>query len=383
MGRRMQLVAILLGASCWLAGCPRSTGGQVPECVPECTDKECGSDGCQGQCGQCEDGWDCCGGTCCLVGPPVDTREEPEPWWEILVPDGSVEDVCNSIFEQYHSLLAQAGTCETPLDCSHPVENRLACTCPTYVSDPTVEPGLAELTALHDENNCLEGVACGACPWLEVPTCKALLCSADTPLCVDVPAIYQEMAALARGCESDAECTGAIPLSLDCTCEVPANGKAWVGYFDILLEYWTTSECGMPAPCDCDDTGVVGCVDGQCGYKPAAGEGSKVCEMGEDCTPVSGCACGCWSEPPPEQGGEGGQECPCAAPESCVCHFGQCKSPHPGSQACQNDDDCFPMGGCDCGCWSQAPVNETTDIDCDCEAPASCSCKEGVCEGGW
>lgn len=325
MSREFRAIVLLAVASCWLAGCPTSTGGYISDCTPKCQGKVCGDDGCGGQCGVCGEGEDCNSGLCTPVGPPVDVIPEVESWWEVRVPDGTPEQVCDSLFDQYHSLLQQAGACDTSLDCSHLVENRLACTCAHYVSDPSVELGLAEVSGLYDSHHCLEGTACGACPWLEMPACPDGSCAATTPVCSELKVLYQGLAKMARACDADSLCTGMMPMSLECTCDVPANGSVWTGYFDIALEYWTTSECGQPEPCECDDTGKVGCVNGQCGYEPAVTEGSTDCDT---------------------------------------------------------DDDCFPLGGCDCGCWSQAPINESSDVECACEAPASCLCIDEQCQGG-
>ena len=44
------------------------------ECEPSCTDKDCGSDGCGGSCGACEDGLSCMSGTCALCEPACDGK---------------------------------------------------------------------------------------------------------------------------------------------------------------------------------------------------------------------------------------------------------------------------------------------------------------------
>jgi len=44
-----------------------------PECIPDCTDKECGDDGCGGSCGECDEG--CCG---CMMGQCMDMDGDGE-----------------------------------------------------------------------------------------------------------------------------------------------------------------------------------------------------------------------------------------------------------------------------------------------------------------
>lgn len=159
--------------------------------------------------------------------------ETYSPKFDIFIPeDVSKGNICASLWDQYATLVANASSCSTTADCFHALQNRMPCTCETYVSDPSIE-GLAGAltTAFDDEYDCMVGVACGACPPQEFPLCQ------------------------------DGTCT-AINES----------------------------------------------------------QGSKTCENPDDCIPVSGCACGCWSHPPADPG----PECPCAAPSSCDCVDGVC-----------------------------------------------------------
>jgi len=297
---------------------------------------------------------------------------------EISLPsDASVEEICDYLWQEYAAAIAGASSCSSILDCSHAVVNRMSCTCTTYVSDPSVEGALAGLVAAYDEHHCGAGVACGACPWEEIPVCVEGICRAREPSCDELTGLYAQAMVEARGCTEGDQCTGQAYASTQCQCEVPLNGDAWAGFFDVAWSYWDWRQCPVPPPCDCLDVGLPDCVDGLCEMTQPAG-GSTSCSTGEECEPVAGCACGCWSEPPESPG----MECPCAAPEACVCNGGQCKEPFPGSDDCLQDEDCFPLDGCDCGCWSQAPLGEDSEITCACEGPPGCFCNAaGKCEG--
>jgi len=40
-------------------------------CIPDCTNKQCGSDGCKGSCGTCESGYECINGICSYIETPT------------------------------------------------------------------------------------------------------------------------------------------------------------------------------------------------------------------------------------------------------------------------------------------------------------------------
>ncbi len=62
-------------------GCSNGACLSSPSCTPSCSEMSCGSDGCGGNCGQCEEGYECDDGLC--------VEAEPEP--ECLVVDTEMD----------------------------------------------------------------------------------------------------------------------------------------------------------------------------------------------------------------------------------------------------------------------------------------------------
>jgi len=241
--------------------------------------------------------------------------------FDIYVPaDVPKSNVCASLWAQHESLVAGASSCTSTLDCLHSLQNLMPCTCASFVTDPSIEGQAGALVeAYFDEYDCMAGATCGACAALELPYCKEGTCTAITPSCELLEGVYQEVSAEARACAETADCAAEIPSSPTCQCPIPANDGVWTGFFELALQYWDQNECPIPYPCDCVE-GDPACESGMCVVSSGEPQGSKVCESADDCIPVSGCACGCWSQPPADPG----PECPCAAPASCDCQDGAC-----------------------------------------------------------
>ena len=374
------------------SGCPKSTvslddaKGPDITCQPKCDGKECGDDGCSGSCGECpaDSGISCSGaGLCVSIWPPKEVvGQDVAMAYEVVIPpDAGPAKICASLETQYEELLAGAAGCEGVLDCNHQVENRMQCMCTTYVAAGAVEPKLAAVVAAFKEHGCEEDVLCEPCGFLELPKCLDGVCVAHEPPCDALESLYDAAHKAARQCDDDEQCSSEQPISLECQCPQPVNQEAWGGFFEMAVEYWQIKSCPLPVPCDCAQ-GEGACYQGECVVAGEIPAGSVDCEKGSECQSVSGCSCGCWSEPPPD---ENPDVCPCAGPESCVCFNQHCTAPQEGSRACTTAADCFPLGWCHCDCFSQMPVfNNGTDAPmCDCEAPPDCGCVEGLCQGAW
>ena len=63
--------------------CGVAEGACIENCVPECSGKECGDDGCGGSCGQCANDQSCVEGMCkeeeCVLGAVVSACSAPTP----------------------------------------------------------------------------------------------------------------------------------------------------------------------------------------------------------------------------------------------------------------------------------------------------------------
>ncbi len=295
-----------------LSGCPTSGSGEYGRCVPQCESKSCGDDGCGGSCGECED-----------AGETDEKSRAPDVVgsFDILIPDGSTAAICQSLYLQFQTALEGGSGCLDVLDCQHVVAAGDPCHCALFVSDPGVPAHLAALETAYMEQGCVALEKCDACPWAELPVCNHGKCAPAMPACTELEGQYQQALLLAAQCKTDEDCTVVVAGSLDCDCAVPVNKSAWTGYFDLAAELWATSDCGMPRDCACVELSAVRCHDGSCALAQEPPAQSQVCATANDCLPVSGCACGCWSVPPlPES-----PECPCAAPMACDCIEGSCE----------------------------------------------------------
>lgn len=332
-----------------------------------------------------------------LYGCP---RSEPaEPW---VAPDGTAADSevtvnpaedtvvnedapvgeqCGQIVAQYQALLGPARACTGTLDCAVKAEHTVGCGCAAFLSDGSVNAKLAPLVEKYNQLNCMGDIDCAACPWLEIPECQEGKCVAVSPGCDGLAELYGKVLGEARVCESTDQCTGEVQSSFDCQCPYPISEDVWDGFFTTARQLWDFQGCPLPSPCTCSGGDPV-CHDGVCTLTSELPAGSTECTGGSQCIPVSGCACGCWSQPPENDDPD---VCPCAAPQSCVCYNGNCAQPQDGLKNCATDDDCIPVGNCDCGCWSNPPVSENSAEGpmCDCGTPDSCLCLDGKCLEIW
>lgn len=320
--------------------------------------------------------------------PPADTKEigteitiGPQPLDIQINADASNEQQCEQIWEMYQLVVTDAGQCDSTLDCSHQVENVMQCSCAQWITGNEAEGQLAELAGKYKELNCLGEVACGPCPFMVLPQCIYGQCAAVSPECEDLDSFYSQVLAEARQCQTTADCSAETHSSFECQCPYPISGDVWDGWFGLARQLWDFQGCPIPAPCECAEGEAV-CVDNMCSISGEIPNGSTACTGGSQCQPISGCNCGCWSTPPQDDQPD---VCPCAAPESCVCHDGNCAQPQEGLKNCATDADCIPVGNCDCGCWSKLPVSENSPEgpQCDCATPTGCLCTDGTCLEVW
>ena len=371
------------------------------DCTPSCTGKQCGSDGCNGSCGECPPGYDCdpfgycdcmpscdgkqcgndgCGGDCgqCSQGFICNV------WGQcICMPQcGNVEcggDGCGG----------SCGQCAPGFDCQG---GKCIQGCvPQCVS----EDGMLKQCG---PNGC--GGSCGFCPPGLICTPQGQ-CQQQGPVCGNNQCQQQENC---YTCPQDCgQCKGNCceahdgvgcedPEVTACVCEMDffCCDSNWDGICANLAEDQCKADCGCTPNCDNKQCGGDGC-GGVCGWCApgswcdADGQCIVVCEPkcdGKQCGP-DGC---------------GGQCGNCAVGETCN-SLGQCVCvPNCNNKAC-GPDGCGGSCG-ECGQWQTCtPSGQCKfvtplcgDGNCmgmigeDCDAcPQDCGvcCGNGMCEGSF
>ncbi len=265
MASRIRFWVVAGFALLWIPGCSTSGDGEYQSCTPQCQERECGDDGCGGSCGNCAGGSSCnSAGSCEAVGDVSGSTDVIAGGFEIFVPDASAAKICQSLYLQYQNGVAEGSTCEDVLQCSHGVGAGDPCHCSLYVSDESVPGFLTALEAEYIAQGCAADEKCDPCPWIEIPVCNHGVCAASQPSCQEMEGHFAQALLLAQQCSVDEDCSGQVPGALDCDCEVPVNGGAWVDYFDLAIELWKTSECGIQLDCSCAALTDVACVEGVC-----------------------------------------------------------------------------------------------------------------------
>jgi hypothetical protein len=266
MASRIQFWVVAGFVLLLLPGCSTSGEGEYQPCAPQCKERECGDDGCGGNCGNCAGESSCnAAGSCQAAADIRGTTDHVAAEFEILVPDGSPEKICQSLYVQFQSALAGDSSCENVLDCRNAVAAGDPCHCSLYVADNSLPDFLAALEAEYINQGCAANEKCDPCPWIEIPVCNHGICAPSQPSCEEVVGQFTQALLLAQQCSADEDCSGRAPGALDCDCEVPVNIAAWTDYFDLAIELWTTSECGVQLDCSCAVPSEVACIDGVCG----------------------------------------------------------------------------------------------------------------------
>jgi hypothetical protein len=370
----------------------KCVNGVCEICTPDCTDMECGGDGCGGSCGECVEG-DCeagtcvicepdcagklcgddgCGGSCgectgecvaglCHAGPGCEVDAEQAPfcggcgceecvcamdpyccgeedgqgWWDSLCVGECIEQCGGcAVIESCGD-----GTCDGVETCSNCPDD---CGC--------ANGGICFAgeccTPWCGGSNCGDdgcGGSCGEC--VEGEDCMSGVCLAplDGPGCV--PTVDGEGAGVAGcgGCDCEA-----------CVCEMDpfccGNDEAGSGYWDSICVAECT-ECGSCLP------------EAECG--------NALCEPSEDC---GTCAEDCTCAP-----GWTCEDAVCVDPGGCV---GDCEGKECGSDGCGGScgacEDGFVCGGGD------TCVEDTCEADCvgkDC-GDDGCGGSCGECADG-
>ncbi len=201
---------------------------QCTDCIPYCSGKECGTDGCGGWCGFCEDGFDCDNGKCVCI-PNCENKECGSDGC------GNLCGVCPPAFT-----CTPWGTCDCTPDCVNKECGNDGCGGSCGFCPPNQE-------------YCTENGSC--LPFKCQP--GAMECDGNTPLiCAD----NGEWMPLGS-CPAGSFCSGGACLPWICE----------------------------PGTTQCDGNGVAVCADNGAGWLPPefCPAGTK-CQAGQ-CIPTSGC----------------------------------------------------------------------------------------------
>jgi alpha-tubulin suppressor-like RCC1 family protein/formylglycine-generating enzyme required for sulfatase activity len=139
--------------------------GSCVHCSPDCTDKTCGDDGCDGSCGECGDGNPCNGTeTCsnyqCTSGEAVDCSEVSQ----------CLKDECNP----------QTGKCDLPVDNSTVCDDEVFCTELDLCQDGVCIPGDAK--DCDDSDDCTDD-SCGPTGCLHESSADHSACDSGAGKC--------------------------------------------------------------------------------------------------------------------------------------------------------------------------------------------------------
>ena len=356
------------------------------ECVPDCTDKACGDDGCGGSCGECADGTNCNDEAQCVAG------------WICNPAYQGAEDGCDCDCGEYDP------DCDIPDAGVYNCAGWQTCSAEGVCTPEECVPDCTD--KICGDDGC--GGSCGGCP-LDAPTCLDGACMGD--LCAGVDDV---------GC-----CDGTVLTfcgedglgSVDCATDDPAHICGWfpgegfyaAGYYcgpeldeegNPLLdpaggpdgELLVCPECeascfgkdcgandGCGGTCGCP--GGMECVEGQCfNCTPmcyardcgddGCGGSCGDCVEGEVCLNVGTC-CAPFCEGI-ECGTDGCNGSCGECGDGDVCDAGACCTPACDGVTCGGDDGCGGTCGCDAG---------VDCIDGMCVDPCNGVTYEGCCDG--
>ncbi|MBW2700697.1 MAG: putative metal-binding motif-containing protein [Deltaproteobacteria bacterium] len=305
-------------------------------CTPNCSGRECGTDGCGGSCGNCDANEVCNAGTC----------------------------ECDTNYQDCDSLPANG--CECDVSGTNVCFSNACCA-------PIAPCGANNCGFMSD--NCGGSVNCGSCTDSD-EDCESNNCTCNNTTC------GSDCCAAGQICDGgDSCCTPVDPCGPN-NCGIMSNGCGG------------TVNCGSCADSDkdCESNNCV-CNNTTCNTDCCAA--GQICDGGNSCcTPVNPCGfnnCGSMSD-----GCGGTVNCgSCADSDedcesnSCTCNNTTCGSDCcAAGQICDGGDSCCtpvdPCGPSNCGfisngCGGMANCGSCADSDKDCESN-NCVCNNTTCD---
>lgn len=391
-------------------------------CVPDCSGKECGDDGCGGSCGICDTGlWcdatglcqtqagpqtceqiDTCMGNCnsdqacaqacydsadpaaqVLYADIVDCLLAECPDWDSTCINTAVAGVCQVQYEACFGAPVQVCDGWTCSAAYYSAEDGCDCDCGCW--DPDCD--------LPDQNlyNCGDGQWCeqpGICVGDCTPDCSGKECGDDgcggscgdcgTDAYCDALGLCQEQTA-PQSCEEIDLCVG--NCNQDPTCAQACYDNADAASQEL---YAAIVDCLLGECPDWDNACISTAIAGVCQapydacFSPTTACSGWTCNpsyyaAGDGCD----CGCGCWD---PDCDDPAQQTYGCAGGELCVAP-GVCEASAPCFGWTCNADYYNAGDGCDCdcGCWDPDCTDPEQSVwGCD---PGQICVLPGVCQG--
>ena len=349
----------------------QAADGAQEVCTPDCGEIECGGDGCGGECGTCEVGFECQAGLCAQL--PGCIGEEPcDDGNECTYDDLCADEICTGTeYVCDDGKECTADDCDGAGDCSYSV---LPGRC--LISGKCYEDG-----ELHTDSDCRECQATSAATaWTNDDDNE---CS-DSDACTVGDACLEGECIPGTGtpdCDDNNPCTEDL-CDADSGCaSSPIDGACDDGNSCTQSEVCVDSQC-LGEPMDCDDgndcTQDDCAPESGCKYEPLPGD----CDDGDPCSVGDFCSDGtckpggtplncddlneCTDDSCDQAAGcfylENSVECDDG--DACtigdVCGIGQCQ-PGAGTPPCDDgndctDDSCDPAVGC---------INANNVAECD------------------
>ena len=321
-------------------------------CVPFCARKQCGSDGCEGSCGDCEEGSVCLSGQCKLISDPcVAACADKE------CGDGGVAG-CN------------CGSCISPDMC---LENQC-------VPPPC--------TASCEGKQCGtdRGCDCGTCTGCATQ-CLGYQCEPASQVsygCYDNDIFWKDSCGSWESKKEDCQAAGCDPGSNVCK---------------MCVQVCTGKECGVYQDCDCGPCpSGYSCSSGKCVCQPSCagkqcgddgcGGDCGTCPAGKSCQ-AGQCQVVCGD------GACGGSEDKCSCPADCAggcagcCQGTVCSAGTLTTECGKNGATCTNCLGSGKVCQNQQCVSTTPECgdgscngsETQCSCPGDCGLCSGCCSG--
>ncbi len=363
------------------------------ECIPDCTKKDCGSDGCDGQCGQCDAGFTCKGGTCLAdAGATCKTPQDCASGLCISFQSGTFCSAPCSTDEgcplSWHcgpwldavtpNICAPKGTMVAHESCAGVAECIDSCPNAACVSSCFF---FGSTTAQHEYSAltlCLQTICQSLCDQDNacIGDCLLEACFQPFATCFPGEMTCSEAVACMGGCGGGQTCldtcyAGAYPAAkkqlnelLDCVaahCPDGAPGDCFQDAIgDPCLAPWT----------GCTEACLPVCNEAECGNDGCGGECGQ-CPPGQVCV-VATCVIDCLPQCDSKDCGDdgcGGTCGQCAPQYTCI------------AGVCAADGDCVPMAERQCvdgnstwfdSCGQPGDLAQTCVLGCEdgqCLAP--------------